>query len=77
MSTAEDPISSYEGPTAAHRFRFSLKKKRKKGREHEQYTAAYEITGIQEVARAYEIYEKLTRDTPSSLNHAKTYYFKS
>ena len=63
MSTANDPSSSYDGPSAALGLKFSGKKRGKK----ENYN-----TLQRSVIETYKIYEKWTRDTPSSLNHAHT-----
>lgn len=50
MLTEEDPINSYEGPSAAHRLSFSSKKRKKHESIHDRLQRS--ITGT------YEIYEK-------------------
>ena len=64
MSTADDHSSSYKRPSATHRLSFSSKNRQKK----KNYNT---LQGS--IIETYEIYEKRTRDTPSSLNRARTY----
>ena len=59
MSTAEDLSSSCDGPLASH-------VKKEKRRKHYN-------TLQRSIIETYETYEKCTRGTPSSLNHADTY----